>query len=174
MITFETVRIRFSKVVAVVVSWAPRSLPLRSDHPPRTQTSLSRWKCTLPMVPCDLSPVARLYLRKNERLRRRLTDHTTPKCGTQPIRYMTLHFRDRRGAASLRCRNRAEIIVLVCAQNMVWFSYRRKSYPVPNPIGLGAGIFSPPNPLHWFFFKFNTQLDFKTVVFFPQNRFDVA
>ena len=47
---------------------------------PRTQTSLSRWKCarkgrreghngrdcTLPMVPCGSSPVARLYLAKNK------------------------------------------------------------------------------------------------------------
>ena len=61
-------------------------------------------------------------LPKTKRLRRRLPDHTTPKRGTKPIRYnMTLHFRDRRGAASLRCRNRAEITVLVCEQNMVWF-----------------------------------------------------
>ena len=41
-------------------------------HPgylPRTQTSLSQWKCavcTLPTVPCGSSPVARLYLAKNE------------------------------------------------------------------------------------------------------------
>ena len=39
-----------------------------------------------------------------------------------PIRYVTLHFRDRRsaaqrGAASLRYKNRAEITILICEQN---------------------------------------------------------
>ena len=33
------------------------------------------------------------------------------KCGSEPIRYLTLYFRDRRFAASLRFRNRAEITV---------------------------------------------------------------
>ena len=49
-----------------------------------------------------------------------------------PIRYMTLHFRDRRGAASLRHGNRAATTVLVCEQKpySVWFSWRRKSYQV--------------------------------------------
>ena len=36
----------------------------------------------------------------------------TSKYGTEPIRYEALHFRDRRGAASLCYRNRAEITVL--------------------------------------------------------------
>ena len=42
-------------------------------------------------------------------------------CGTDSIRYVTLHFRDQRYTASLRYRNRAEITVLVC---------ERKPYPV--------------------------------------------
>ena len=48
------------------------------------------------------------------------------------LRYVTLHFRDRRGAASLRYRNRAEIIVLMCEPKLylVWLSCRRKSNPV--------------------------------------------
>ena len=48
------------------------------------------------------------------------------------IRYATLHLRDRRDAASLRCRNRSEIIVLMCEQKpyQVWFSCRRKLCPV--------------------------------------------
>ena len=33
-----------------------------------------------------------------------------------PIRYVTLLLRDRRGAASLRKKNRAEITVLICKQ----------------------------------------------------------
>ena len=41
------------------------------------------------------------------------------------IRYLTLHFRDTRGAASLRYRNRAEQ-----KPYPVWFSRRRKSCPV--------------------------------------------
>ena len=40
--------------------------------------------------------------------------HTIPNCGSEPIRYVTLHFRDQRGAASLCYRNRAEITVLKC------------------------------------------------------------
>ena len=49
-----------------------------------------------------------------------------------PIRYVTLHFRDRRGAAPLRYRNRAKITVLTCEQKLypVWFLCQRKSYPV--------------------------------------------
>ena len=43
--------------------------------------------------------------------------HTTPKCDTEPCRYVTLHHRDRRGADSLLYRNRVEIIVLMYEQN---------------------------------------------------------
>ena len=49
------------------------------------------------------------------------------------IRCVTLHsVRDRRGAASLRHRNSTEITVLVCEQksNLMWFSWRCKSYSV--------------------------------------------
>ena len=52
-----------------------------------------------------------------------LVGHTAPKYGTKPLRYyVTRHFRDRRGTASIRHRNRAEIITaLLCEQ---------KPYPV--------------------------------------------
>ena len=55
--------------------------------------------------------------------------YTSPKCGTEPIRYETLHFRDRCRTASLRYRNRAKITVLVCEQKPypVWFPCWRKS-----------------------------------------------
>ena len=49
------------------------------------------------------------------------------------IRYMTLHFRVRRGAVSLRYRNRAEIHrSYVCERKPypLWLSCRRHSYPV--------------------------------------------
>ena len=48
------------------------------------------------------------------------------------IRYVTLQFRDPRGADSLSQRNRVEITVLMCEQNPcpVWFSCRRKSHLV--------------------------------------------
>ena len=48
-----------------------------------------------------------------------------------PIRYVTLHIRDRRGVAWLRDRNRAELTGLMCEQKPypVKFSCRRKSYP---------------------------------------------
>ena len=38
----------------------------------------------------------------------------TPKCGTEPIRCVKLHFRDRPRLASSRYRNRAEITFLMC------------------------------------------------------------
>ena len=52
---------------------------------------------------------------------------------TDGIRYVTIHFRDRRGAASPPYRNHyAEIMVLMCEQkpHSGWFSCRRKSYTV--------------------------------------------
>ena len=33
--------------------------------------------------------------------------YTAPKCGTEPIRYVTFHFRDWRGAASIRHRSKS-------------------------------------------------------------------
>ena len=49
-----------------------------------------------------------------------------------PFRYVTLQFRDRRGATPLRYRNRAKMTVFMCEQMPypVWFSCRRKIYPV--------------------------------------------
>ena len=38
---------------------------------------------------------------------------TAMKSDTEPIRYVTIHFQDRRGAASFRYRNRAEITVFM-------------------------------------------------------------
>ena len=46
----------------------------------------------------------------------RIRVQTAPKCCTEPLRYMTLHFRDPRGAASPRYRKRAKITVLMCEQ----------------------------------------------------------
>ena len=43
-----------------------------------------------------------------------LSEYLQYTCGTELIRYVTLHFRDRRGGASLRYRNHAEITVLMC------------------------------------------------------------
>ena len=53
--------------------------------------------------------------------------HTATKCSTKPIQYVTPHSRDRRGAASLRYRNRA---MSGQKQYPVWFSCRRKSCPI--------------------------------------------
>ena len=60
----------------------------------------------------------------------RIPVHTALKSDTEPIRYVTLHFRDRRGAVSLRPRNCTEITVLMSKQNPYpeWFSCRRKNY----------------------------------------------
>jgi len=57
---------------------------------------------------------------------------TAPKCCTEPLRYVTLHLRDRRGAASPRYRNPAKITVLMGEKKPypVWFSCMRKRYSV--------------------------------------------
>ena len=61
----------------------------------------------------------------------RISEHTAPKYGTKPIRYVTLRFRDRCGAASLCHRNRAATTVLVCEQSLSgMISWRSKSYTV--------------------------------------------
>ena len=51
-----------------------------------------------------------------------ITIHTTAKCGTEPIWYVTLYFRDWRGAG----------VSLTCEQKLypIWFSCRCSSYPV--------------------------------------------
>ena len=57
---------------------------------------------------------------------------TAPKSETESIRHVTLHFWVQGGAVSLRHRNGAKIIVLMCEQKSypVWFSCGRKSNPV--------------------------------------------
>lgn len=46
----------------------------------------------------------------------------TLKCGSEPIRYVIIHFQDLRGASSLRYRNHAKISVPMCEGNpyQVW------------------------------------------------------
>ena len=46
----------------------------------------------------------------------RISEHTAPKYGIKPTCYVTLHFRDRRGAALLCHRNRAATTVHLCHQ----------------------------------------------------------
>ena len=74
------------------------------------------WCCFWPMlnhsmlcasVSADSSPHSYLLTSATVRI-------PSAKCGTEPIRYVKLHFRDRRRLASSRYRNRAEITVLMC------------------------------------------------------------
>ena len=55
---------------------------------------------------------------------------------------MTLYFADRRGAASLRDRNRAEIIVFDCKKKLypVWISCRGKNHPILCECSLRSGL----------------------------------
>ena len=55
----------------------------------------------------------------------RIAVNFAPNCGTEPIRYVTLHLGDRRVAASPLYRNRTKITVLMCKQNPypVWFGF---------------------------------------------------
>ena len=67
------------------------------------------------------------------------------------MRYVTLHFRDRRGKASLRYRNRAEITILMCEHkpHMVWFSYRRKAIRYSVNMALGILYAKKDKGLHY-------------------------
>ena len=58
------------------------------------------------------------------------------------IQYVTLFFADRRGAASLRDRNRAEITVFNCKKKLypVWISCLGKSYPRLCEYSLKSGL----------------------------------
>ena len=53
----------------------------------------------------------------------RIPVYTTPQSGTEPIGYVTPHVRDRRGAASLRYRNRAATTIVMCEQNPIWYGF---------------------------------------------------
>ena len=66
-----------------------------------------------------------------------------------PLRYMTLHFRDRRDTASFRYRNRAEITVFISKQKAFdMVSYRSKSYPVQHEHSLTL-LHCPLNTCHY-------------------------
>ena len=54
---------------------------------------------------------------------------TAPKSGTAPTRWVTIYFRDQRGAASFRYRNCAEItfVMYELKSYQIWFSCRHKS-----------------------------------------------
>ena len=58
------------------------------------------------------------------------------------IQYVTLYFADRRGAASLRDRNGAEIIVFDCKKKLypVWISCRGKNHPILCEYSLKSGL----------------------------------
>ena len=53
----------------------------------------------------------------------RIGVHIPPKYGTKPTRYVTLHFRDQRGAASLRHRHRAEITSLCVNRSPIRYDF---------------------------------------------------
>ena len=100
----------------------PKILDLKSSS---EQIFSENWRWVLLVVHTHRAkcPAERLALRVW------FFSNPTLRCGTDSIRYVTLHFRDRRYTASLRYRNRAEITVLVCEQKPypVLFSCRFKS-----------------------------------------------
>ena len=85
-------------------------------------------------IPVDPAPISSRFfcprppLLLSNQNRHATQANTASKCGTEPIRYVTVHFRDGCGTASLRYRNCAET-VRICEQKPypVWFSYWRKS-----------------------------------------------
>ena len=92
-----------------------------------TNQPSNNWALNIYFLRSGSSPLSYLFTFATVRIP---VHATAPECGIDSIRYVTLHFRDRRCTASLRYRNRAEITVLVCEQKPypVLFSCRRKSY----------------------------------------------
>ena len=72
--------------------------------------STHSWIFTSVPVDCSHRP----YLLTSATVR--IPVHITPICVTEPIWYMTLHFQDQHGVASLRHRDSTEITVLMCEQ----------------------------------------------------------
>ena len=112
---------------------------------------LAKFQCSLPpeyLLPSQWVPASRSRSYLFISARGRIGDNTAPKYGTKPIRYVKLHFRDWRGATSLRYRNRAATTVRVCGQKpyTVW-QFRRPAkdiqYSQPRPQGAFP---SPPKP----------------------------
>ena len=67
----------------------------------------TKFKCSLPnqiLTSASVGSSPRSYLFTSAMVR--IPVHTAPKYGTKPIRYVTLHFQDRRGPAWLRRSNR--------------------------------------------------------------------
>ena len=173
MITLKTARIRFPKVVAVLVSKAPRSLPLRSKYP---ITCLVPRRLSFNDNGPSHGPLRFITSRSPRPCQKQsawgggcpITLHQS--VAQKPIRYnMTLHFRDRRGAASLRCRNRTEITYRCC----VWTEYGMVFLAGAEAIRCLIPLLVWEQvcfllPIHYtdLFFQCNTQLDSKTVVFF--------
>ena len=78
----------------------------------------------------EIAPKSRFLCVKRSPIRYRLVPaQKLSGIVSTPIRYVTPHFRDRRGAASLRYWNRAPITVLMCEQNPypVWFGAGAKA-----------------------------------------------
>ena len=77
-------------------------------------------------VPVDSSPHSYLFTS----CRVRIPVHTAPRCGKDPNRYVSLYFRDRCGATSLRYRNSVKITFLKRGWDLYpfRFSCRHKSY----------------------------------------------
>ena len=69
------------------------------------ELNLSSHSSIFTSVSVDSSPRSCLFIFATVRI----PVQTAPKCGTKPMRYVTLDFRDERGATSLRCRSLVEI-----------------------------------------------------------------
>ena len=50
--------------------------------------------------------------------------YAAPHCGTELIRCVTLHFRDRRRAALLRYKHCAKITYFICEQRPIQYDFR--------------------------------------------------
>ena len=115
--------------------------PLRLETSQRRQPKVFLRVISLPLAVTDVCR-RRILSRLFTFATGRIGVHTAPKCDIKPIRYVTLHFRDRLGAASLRHRSLTATTVLLCEQKPypVWFSWRRKLCPVQCGLALSRAV----------------------------------
>ena len=141
---FSRVRREFSVFARVTIkTWQKpetaleKSLEPRVPRPPLGALNSSSHSS----VSAGSSPRSYLFISA----RGQIGVHTPPKYGIKPIQYVTLHFRDRCGVASLRHKNRAAttVLLLCCVQvsnkrRPQIRTAKRQIWGVKNEIGTAA------------------------------------
>ena len=64
--------------------------------------------------------------------------HIAPECDAKPIRYVTLHFRDRRGEALLCYKNRTEFTVLMCEREPYLYGFHFGAKTIQDSVNIAC------------------------------------